>query len=594
MLDIGKVALEKKILLFATILFTEAVAFAAPRAGCPVLAAEKFELSALTSLIRSEACQVKTIDDVLGLLPEAMRSSVALFYKSQSLQGPHRVDYANPRAILSSVPTSYPEFPLKPAMMLSFNGQASQPGYNRLEIVNLDPSGGEQVFKYHEITFPEEGKARTLTWEQVQKEIQISPPNPQRCVQCHGLPARPVFQQYPRWDGAYGARHTSKFTAEEDAGFEEFKKAAAQGQSRYRHLNPDRMGVESIGRAMPVGERKITDALLFGGAGQSIEINTALSHYNGLRVASLIRKQSFYTPFRFAIVGAFERCQNMMDLLTASVHQKLSLNIASRELSLRSLQETESLFTSLMSNKANLGFGAFSSLWPPTQYDPQDPQERKEPTVAEQMTYHKAFWKNDPVLFALSVDTMSRQGAERFVPEVAMLRLIFEGQGVDISGWWADLKQGTYRNNPGFAKNWSLPLEILDPSLGTSEYKYGSKQTYEEFQRERCEKLATLSQGAMAGFSVETLAPISATPSPSSYPQVFVKTCAKCHVENEVGPKIPFQDQNEMNQRLQDKEFARKIYFRVFEAQEGRSMPPTRFLTPAEKREIADYLKKFL
>jgi len=556
---------------------------AAPPPGCPSFTNENFTLTELTKIIRTESCQVKTIDDVLGLLPERMRSRLALFYKSKSLQAPHKTDYINPRAILSSVQGTAPN--LAPAMMLSFNGEPSQRGYNRLEVLNLNPLARDgNVFNYHEIEFPEENTVGALSWTEAQTQIRISAANPAKCVQCHGTPARPVFQQYPNWEGAYGSRHTSGLTPEETAGLTSFINAHSNNNlSRYRHINPKRF--ETVYLSEISGKIiLLNDKITFTNAEQTKTMNTDLSNYNGIRIASLIKKQPFYEAFKYAIVGAFRLCGNPTSFFTQPVLEKLKNNIdlngkfSSPEARINS----EKAFLQIASNMLQSTFGSYESIVGPKYDFSASPQER--------MTTQRQFWNNDEVLFGLAVDTLARQGYDRYIPEAAMLRLIFEGQGVDMSNWWSDLKRNTYRTNSGFGLNWDTMLRAQEPTTEWALPEYPNREERVKI----CEKLAPLSRAAMANFAVKD-SPIQPPPglSNNGLPSIFQKTCAKCHVENDIGPRIPFDDAAKFTVWLKDPRRLKRIKYKLFEAPELESMPPTRHLSAEEKAQLDNFLQQF-
>lgn len=79
----------------------------------------------------------------------------------------------------------------------------------------------------------------------------------------------------------------------------------------------------------------------------------------------------------------------------------------------------------------------------------------------------------------------------------------------------------------------------------------------------------------------------------SGYPKVFSQTCAKCHVENPIGPKIPFDNPDQLGDWIKTKNLGARIQYRVFQAPEAHSMPPIRYLKESEKLEIQNYLKQF-
>ena len=539
---------------------------------CRASSDKSFTLHELAAIIRNKTCQIKSIDDVLSILPDRMRSKMALFYRSQSLQGPHKIDYLHPRAILSSVP-EFPDLNLPPAMMLSFNGHPSQSGYDRLEILDLKPSTqSTAIFNYHEIEFPDASQTDRLSWEEAQSSIKISKANPQQCVQCHGQPsARPVFQSYPTWEGAFGSRHTSTDSNEmnELQRFVDFQ--SQNPHSRYRHLNLARISPTDGYHPSP----GINDPLHFGSAAQTIRINTDLANYNGMRVANIIRSLPFYGAFRFAIIGAMNRCEPSYDFFPKTVLEGLKSNIESiNEFAAVTQSDRQArLFSQLLSTPHSFGsLGSFGE---------------QHANLRSKIEYHRRYWNNDPVLFALSVDTISKQGPDRFVPETATLRLIFEGQGVTMSNWWSDLRQPTYRSNSGFGINWSEFLLANETSL-KKQPPYPNDKDRTEF----CKDLADLSRRSLRDYRVTPVFKPNVLINSSEYPAVFQNTCAKCHIEQDIGPRIPFHDPDQFANWAKVNNRLNKIEHRVFSAPEGLSMPPTRTLTTPELTEIRTYLER--
>jgi hypothetical protein len=560
---------------------TKALAAQAPP-HCPTYTSQSFSLKELTELIRNEDCQVKTLDDVLAVLPERMRSRMALFFRSQSLQGPHKVDYIFPRAILSSVQGQSSGLPLfEPSLMLSFNGHPSQPGFERLEVVDLNPfAGSDSVFNYHEINFPKESAVGLQSWSEVQSKIEISEANPQKCVQCHGIPARPIFQQYPTWEGAYGSSHSSALTDVEKAGLQSFiEKHSTDATSRYRHLNPQRLG--KFGPVVEVPG--IDDLLSFDYAAQTRKINEQLSSFNGLRVLKTVKALPFYESFKFAFVASNYECANPQSFFTATVLTKLETNIDQIHhfSSASGKEQSQRKFVELIKPENRGGTGSHRSFRNANSECASDGQDC--------LANFQRFWQDDPILIGLGVDSMEKQGYNRMSPvEAAILRLMFEGQGVSIATWWMDLRQPTYRANNGTAPGFGVLLPTLDATI--PKFTEGS----EEGRQRYCENLRMLSRNAMETYEVpDQLPPLPPTPVPGKLPAVFLKTCAKCHVEQEVGPRIPFTHESELADWLKVRSNFNKIQYRVFEAKEGESMPPTRALTEDELRQINDYLVHF-
>jgi cytochrome c553 len=153
---------------------------------------------------------VKSIEQLLPLLPAELRSRYVLMFRSRSLHGS---DFAHPRAIL---------FERGARFVVSFNGDAGQAGFHALETMQFDDRS--MSFQFREVNFPGEGRAAV-----------ISPPNPGTCVKCHGQPARPVWDTHPTWPGAYGERDGAGLSTEERSGLRQFL-ISRPDHPRYRYL----------------------------------------------------------------------------------------------------------------------------------------------------------------------------------------------------------------------------------------------------------------------------------------------------------------------------------------------------------------------
>lgn len=80
-------------------------------------------------------------------------------------------------------------------LVLTFNGDAQEQGFERVEILQFrEPNAGSPVgshFEFREILF-HDGKA------------ELSEANPNRCRQCHQAQLRPIWPPYEIWPGSYG------------------------------------------------------------------------------------------------------------------------------------------------------------------------------------------------------------------------------------------------------------------------------------------------------------------------------------------------------------------------------------------------------
>jgi hypothetical protein len=167
-----------------------------------------------------------------------------------------------PEKMLESLETSYPSFFDAPALnihsnsfhaaspesprvlsssqngklVMTFNGDPSQRGYDRFELMEYDDDAGE--FHFHEILFDSQGKA------QLRKD-------PQECITCHSTRPpdahfnRPIWDEYPNWPrfmdnhGVHDRRDQEGALKQLSDSYIKFReKAATHPRYRFLHLPP--------------------------------------------------------------------------------------------------------------------------------------------------------------------------------------------------------------------------------------------------------------------------------------------------------------------------------------------------------------------
>ncbi len=158
---------------------------------------------------------LKTVEQVLDVLPESYLKGYTLVHSSKSLQG---ASFMNPRAIV---------FGNDGHFIITFNGHPDQKGFHTLEMVEQNPHG---QLEFVEASFdPEENI------------VSFSQPNPRKCMQCHASFPRPVgfpkyiWPSYNQWSGAYGQKDDD--IAEHYEQYMAFKKSA-ENHPRYQYLDP--------------------------------------------------------------------------------------------------------------------------------------------------------------------------------------------------------------------------------------------------------------------------------------------------------------------------------------------------------------------
>lgn len=163
---------------------------------------------------------LRSIDQVIPYLPAEFRESFTLMHKSRSIQ--HSSPWA-PRAIM---------FGNDGKLILSFNGDPTDAGFDRLEAIEFKDETDSFEFKF--LYFADSQTPAAAIEE------------PKHCMGCHG---RIVNDLHPDWDiglvwrGAYGSQDDSFAETildpnlkEEAANYAKFLEGAGS-HPRYRHLD---------------------------------------------------------------------------------------------------------------------------------------------------------------------------------------------------------------------------------------------------------------------------------------------------------------------------------------------------------------------
>lgn len=543
---------------------------------CPDLPESHLTQSALKALIQNPDCQITSIETLLPRLPRSFRSHYALMYRSRSLQGPHTVDYVNPRAIVFGgealgndvqTPTNIRYGSMKMAM--TFNGKATDPGNEDLELVEVDtsPEAGLDVFRYFEIKFP---KTAGLSWREAQSQIHFSPKNPAKCVACHGNPARPIWDGYPLWPGAFGSDNFITH-AHEVQGYQAFLREAPQ-HPRYQWLEERERFYDA-----PQGK------LRFNHEGSNSVLNIRLSVANGVRVARLMRSTPNFDRFRYAAMGATLGCyETLTQFFPHNVQTDVERSLES--VVLRDLTEDNSTLARRLADRLT-----------DTHLRPRSASER----TAVIQRIERGF--ASPTMLRLALDTMLKAGPRRQVAAPVGWRYIFESRGIRIADWFMDLLQPTYRlfNGNDFEGVYALPLLEEGDGYTASEQRL-LREVIERIYRDPdltavCSMLKTKSLQALSGYRFRARrastsnAPV--TTAAAGYPVTFLNTCTQCHTSGAIAPAIPFGEPVQMAQWLAaDPRRRTEIRERVLDTR--FPMPPNRRLESEETQAIMRYLQE--
>lgn len=180
----------------------------------PQSQAAELTFSSVRSLV--EARRVKSVDELLPLLPEDFRSRFVLLKDSGSTQD---ASVRAPRVLMYTSNAS---------LVVAFNGLSMQSGYEDLETYEFDATNGR--FTFREIHFPAPDEADV---------VRFSIDNPPTCKSCHKAIPRPMFDAWPSWPSAmFTTDHTGSglpMPEADKASFDDFVKHGA-GVGRYKQL----------------------------------------------------------------------------------------------------------------------------------------------------------------------------------------------------------------------------------------------------------------------------------------------------------------------------------------------------------------------
>src|SRR3984893_11052767 len=236
--------------------------------------AAAFNFASLQSLLSSQ--DIGSVEELIAALPAAQRNRYALVFESRSLQG---ASLENPRAILFGPDARF---------IVTFNGSPAQRGFRVVETMEFDDESKE--FRLRELLFPERAAG-------VDKVV-ISEVNPQRCARCHGAPARPVWDTFPLWPGAYGERYRNNLSARERAGLSAFL-AQQPAHPRYRQLlGANRFADPQTFRSNALGQ--------YAGIPQeppNAELAVYLSRLQAQSIARQLVQQPAFDAYQYALVG---------------------------------------------------------------------------------------------------------------------------------------------------------------------------------------------------------------------------------------------------------------------------------------------------
>ena len=237
--------------------------------------------------------EVKSIDDLLPLLPEEYRSRSTYVYSSRSIQD---ASPESPRVVM---------FGRDASLMMSFNGHPSQKGHENLEIIKFNKDTKE--YELFEIQFDPDKKSGPT----------ISDKNPSKCLTCHGDKPKPIWDTYFMWPGVVGAEDDDQTQLEKRYMKDFIEKKSTH--SRYKYVPEQKLifaaGIDGFVENMgPNGN----------GIQINSELNALLNRQNFQIIAQDLKNDPVAYDLRYAILGAMTCPSEEIDsFIPESIRKKM-------------------------------------------------------------------------------------------------------------------------------------------------------------------------------------------------------------------------------------------------------------------------------
>ncbi|MBI3542302.1 MAG: hypothetical protein HY075_03370 [Deltaproteobacteria bacterium] len=227
---------------------------------------------------------VESIEELVPNLPAEFRKNFTFMSKSES---PHQANGAvspqNPRTIMFSDDAR---------MVIAFTTDPKKPGFNTLEITEYQDDGS---FKVRKVELPGAGSGG--------KPDYGKPPHqePKSCAACHGKDARPIWESFNLWPGAYGAQADQIGGDEvETKNYEEFLKTK-KNTGVFKYLD-----WPSGTKYPPYSDGPDNHTLAFG---PNARLGMALTALNRKRLMRLMKKSPKYEGLKKYLASVLLRCE---------------------------------------------------------------------------------------------------------------------------------------------------------------------------------------------------------------------------------------------------------------------------------------------
>src|SRR5258708_2127 len=294
--------------------------------------AGEFAFDSLSQVIAER--HVGSVEELRAALPEDLRTHYALVFSSRSLQD---ASFEHPRAVL---------FGSNAQLILTFNGDPSQHGFEAVETMEFDAHANRFIFR--EITFSP---------DKTQPAARISDPNPARCVACHDHPARPIWDVPPAWPGVYGERYGAGLSSMELRGLRRFLAIQAT-HPRYRYL----LGAAALAdRDTYVSGSRAT---YNGGPGwpPTRRLSAQLATFNVRSILSELASQpGFASYLNVLLASAGSNCGAVADFYPPSMRTAIAADYKSYSNATTAADRSQSSAKTLRLRRRHNGYSWFGS-----------------------------------------------------------------------------------------------------------------------------------------------------------------------------------------------------------------------------------------
>ncbi|MBY0371987.1 hypothetical protein K2X33_14975 [bacterium] len=239
--------------------------------------------------------KVRSIDDLLPLLPEDYRKYYTLVYHSRSLQA-GAVSPEWPRIILYGADAKF---------LMAFTKNPKTEPVSQLEdaLETIEFIDARSVFQLRRIVFAP-GRDPLATEPEI---------NPVQCTRCHGTDPRPNWDPYNFWPGVYGSVSRDGCSTMQE-GSQELKNYVAfltgnRKRDRYQFLPPEMVGQRNNSGCPQTLDHDYT----FSNAVRTdpnAHLTSLLFRLNSRRIRRLITASPSFPTFKYLWAGLAKNCRN--------------------------------------------------------------------------------------------------------------------------------------------------------------------------------------------------------------------------------------------------------------------------------------------